>query len=34
VEIFEVGEAGFAPLLVPKSTAKARRAVRPEDERP
>ncbi|HSL82997.1 MAG TPA: protein kinase, partial [Thermoanaerobaculia bacterium] len=32
VEIFEVGEAGFAPLLVPKSTAKARRAVRPEDE--
>ncbi|HEX6199829.1 MAG TPA: protein kinase, partial [Thermoanaerobaculia bacterium] len=32
VEIFEVGERGFAPLLVPKSTAKARRAVRPEDE--
>lgn len=32
VEIFEVGERGFAPLLVPKSTAKARRAVHPEDE--
>ncbi len=32
VEIFEVGEKGFAPLLVPKSTEKARRAVTAEDE--
>lgn len=32
VEIFEVGERGFAPLLVPKSTAKARRAVSAADE--
>jgi serine/threonine-protein kinase len=32
VEVFEVGEAGFAPLLVPRSTAKARRAVSAEDE--
>ncbi|MGD2116546.1 MAG: protein kinase, partial [Acidobacteriota bacterium] len=32
VEIFEVGVTGFAPLLVPKSTAKARRAVSGEDE--
>ena len=33
VEIFEVGERGFAPLLVPKSTAKAQRAVSAEDEK-
>ncbi|HLE84754.1 MAG TPA: protein kinase [Thermoanaerobaculia bacterium] len=32
VEVFEVGETGFAPLLVPKSTAKARRAVAAGDE--
>lgn len=32
VEIFEVGEKGFAPLLVPKSTEKAHRAVTAEDE--
>lgn len=31
VEIFEVGEKDFAPLLVPKSTAKARRAVSADD---
>jgi serine/threonine-protein kinase len=32
VEVFEVGETGFAPLRVPKSTAKARRAVAAGDE--
>lgn len=32
VEIFEVGVTGFAPLLVPKSTAKAKRAVSTDDE--
>jgi len=32
VEIFEVGVSGFAPLIVPKSTAKARRAVSAEEE--
>jgi len=32
VEIFEVGVSGFAPLIVPKSTAKARRAVSEDDE--
>ena len=32
VEIYEVGVSGFAPLLVPKSTAKARRAVSADDE--
>jgi len=32
VEIFEVGVSGFAPLIVPKSTAKASRAVSGEDE--
>ena len=32
VEIFEVGEKDFAPLLVPKSTAKAHRAVSAADE--
>ncbi len=32
VEIFEVGVTGFAPLLVPRSTAKAKRAVSTDDE--
>jgi serine/threonine-protein kinase len=32
VEVFEVGEKDFAPLLVPKSTAKARRAVSAAEE--
>ncbi len=32
VEVFEVGVSGFAPLVVPKSTAKARRAVSAGDE--
>ena len=32
VEIYEVGVSGFAPLIVPKSTAKASRAVSADDE--
>lgn len=32
VEVFEVGVSGFAPLAVPKSTVKARRAVSAGDE--